>query len=55
MDDFTDFESLYKHLEENGNNKKLQFEASPKVVDKRSTSQNMPFWERKRSYSVILS
>ena len=29
---------------ENHNNNKLQFEASPIVVHKRSTSQNMPFW-----------
>jgi len=44
-------------LEENDNrnNKKLQFEASSRVVHKRSTSQNMPIWEHKRSNSVILS
>ena len=33
----------------------LQFGASPKVVYKRSTSQNMPIWKYKRSISVILS
>lgn len=36
-------------------NKKLQLEDSPRVVHKRSTSQNMPIWEHKRSSSVILS
>jgi len=42
-------------LEENDNKKKLQFEASPRVVHKRSTSQNIPIWQHKRSSSVILS
>ena len=36
-------------------NQKSQFEASPRVVHKRNTSQNMPMWEHKRSNSVILS
>ncbi len=42
-------------LEKNDNNKKLQFEASHRVVHKRSTSQNVPIWEHRRSSSVILS
>lgn len=42
-------------LEADENNKKLQFEASSRVVHKRSTSQNMSIWEHKRSNSVILS
>jgi len=42
-------------LGENDNTKKLQFEVLPRVVHKRSTSQNMPMWEHKRSSSVILS
>jgi len=42
-------------LEEDYNNKKLQFRASPRVVHKRSTSQNIPIWTHKRSNSVILS
>ena len=37
-------------LEEN-DNKKLQFEVSPRIVHKRSTLQNMPIWEHKRSNS----
>ena len=46
---FTDFQ-----IGEN-DNKKLQLKASPRVVHKRSSSQNMPIWEHKRSTSVILS
>lgn len=42
-------------LEENDDNKKLQSEASPGVVRKRSASQNMPIWEHGRSSSVILN
>jgi len=42
-------------LERNDNNKELQLEASSRVVHKRSTSQNMPIWEHKRSSSVISS
>jgi len=41
-------------LEGNDSNKKLQFEVASRVVHKRSTSQNMPIWEHKRSSSVIL-
>jgi len=33
----------------------LQFETSPRVVHKRSTSQNMPIWGHKQSSSDILS
>jgi uncharacterized Fe-S cluster-containing radical SAM superfamily protein len=42
-------------LGRNDNNKKLEFEASARVVHKRITSQNMPIWVHKRSSSVILS
>lgn|GEM_PF-4978963 len=41
-------------LEEN-DNKKLQFEVSPRIVHERNTLQNMPIWEHKRSNSDILS
>jgi len=41
-------------LKEDDNSKKLQFEASPRVVHKQSTSQNIPIWEDKRSSSIIL-
>ena len=42
-------------LGENNKKKKLQLEASSRVVHKRNTSQNIPIWEHKRSSSVILS
>lgn len=41
-------------LKANENSKKLQFEALPRIVHKRSTSQNIPIWGNKRSSSVIL-
>ena len=41
-------------LEEN-DNKKLQFEVSPRIAHKRSTLQNMPIWEHKRRNSDINS
>ena len=42
-------------LGEDDNSKKLQFEASPIVVHKQSTSQNIAIWEHKPSSSIILS
>ena len=45
----------FVNFPQDGNNKKLQFEASPRPVHKQSTWQYMPIWEHKRTSSVILS